>query len=123
MDRKRTDVESGRDRRKHTDGRARGSSEGRALTGEELESILLSDLEGLYQAEAAKLMRISRATYARLVFSARRKIAESLYRGCQVAVSGGMDGAIVEGLKCPIHRNRRRGGRLCLCGGEKKDGR
>lgn len=94
-----------------------------ALTGEELESILLSDLEGLYQAEAAKLMRISRATYARLVFSARRKIAESLYRGHPVVVSGKPDGAIVEGLKCPIHANRRRSGRLCLCKGEKNYGR
>lgn len=101
------------------EGESRGNS---TLTGEELESILLSDLEGLYQSEAAGMMKISRATYARLVFSARRKIAESLFRGDPVIAPGGAGGAILRGIKCPIHRRRGRGGRLCLCGGDKKNG-
>jgi len=86
------------------------------LTSNELESILLSDMEGLYQAEAAKMMHVSRATYARLVFSARRKIAESLFCGSPLLVASGGEAFSVKNVKCPIHKSRKRCGRLCLCG-------
>ena len=122
MDHPTTREPARKNRRKSAGGQAAEPPGNKELTGEELESILLSDLEGLYQSEAAEMMKLSRATYARLIFSARRKIAESLYRGGAVIVPGGACRTIVEGIKCPIHRRRGRGGRLCLCGGEKKNG-
>lgn len=51
------------------------------LRPDELESLRLADLEGLYQEEAAERMGISRPTFARLVETARRKVADALVNG------------------------------------------
>ena len=51
------------------------------LRPDELESLRLADLEGLYQEEAAERMGISRPTFARLVEAARRKVADALVNG------------------------------------------
>ena len=48
---------------------------------EELEAIRLADGEGLYQEQAARLMGISRQTFANILDSAHRKLAEALLRG------------------------------------------
>ncbi|MCU4163997.1 DUF134 domain-containing protein [Carboxylicivirga caseinilyticus] len=48
------------------------------LLYEEYEAIKLADYDLLNQLEASKLMGISRATFARIYESARRKIAEAL---------------------------------------------
>ena len=45
---------------------------------DEMEAIRLSDYEALYQQECADKMGISRATFSRLVESARKKIADAL---------------------------------------------
>lgn len=103
--------------------RGREYSHAGALTAEELRSIRLSDLEGLYQEEAARIMGISRATFARLVFSARRKIAASLCSGRPVEVPGMREESGPKAVRCPIHGGRKRGGRLCLCRGDRNDGR
>ena len=52
-----------------------------ALRPDELEALRLADLEGLYQADAAEKMDISRPTFARLVEAARRKVADALVNG------------------------------------------
>ncbi|MFA5203934.1 MAG: DUF134 domain-containing protein [Lentisphaeria bacterium] len=52
-----------------------------AVRPDELESLRLADLEGLYQEEAAARMGISRPTFARLIESARRKVADALVNG------------------------------------------
>jgi len=48
------------------------------LFEDEMEAIRLSDYEGLYQEECAKKMGVSRTTFARLITTARKKIADAL---------------------------------------------
>ena len=69
------------------------------MTLDEFEAIRLADLAGLYQAEAAAAMGISRPTFARLVKSARRKVAETLVHGKALHIEGGP--VAVEGRRCP----------------------
>jgi predicted DNA-binding protein (UPF0251 family) len=59
------------------------------LTVEELEAIRLKDLEGLEQEECAKQMGVSRATFQRILYSARSKVAEALVCGKAIRISGG----------------------------------
>jgi len=51
------------------------------LNYDEIEAIRLMDLENLYQAQAADMMEISRATFARIISNAREKIAFALING------------------------------------------
>lgn len=48
---------------------------------DEVEALRLADLNGQYQEAAADQMKISRATFARIVESARRKVADALVHG------------------------------------------
>jgi len=59
------------------------------VTLDELESLRLADLQGLYQEEAAQTMEISRPTFARIVESARRKVADALIHGKALRLEGG----------------------------------
>lgn len=61
------------------------------VTLDELESLRLADLEGLglYQEQAAETMKISRPTFARIVESARRKVADALIHGKALRLEGG----------------------------------
>ena len=59
------------------------------LTVDELEAIRLTDLEGLYQAEAAEKMSISRQTLGRILDSAHKKIATALVHGKALLIEGG----------------------------------
>jgi len=59
------------------------------LTLDEMEAVRLADLEGLYQEDAALRMGISRQTFANILASAHRKIAESLVRGRALRIEGG----------------------------------
>jgi predicted DNA-binding protein (UPF0251 family)/predicted Fe-Mo cluster-binding NifX family protein len=52
-----------------------------SLLPEEIESIYLMDLLNLYQEEAAQKMEVSRSTFARIIKSARQKIATSILNG------------------------------------------
>ncbi|MGD9555771.1 MAG: DUF134 domain-containing protein [Mangrovibacterium sp.] len=56
---------------------------------EEYESIRLSDFELMGQVEAAKVMEISRPTFARIYESARRKIAQAFVNGSPIVFEGG----------------------------------
>lgn len=51
------------------------------LSLDEVEALRLADLNGDYQEAAADQMKISRATFARIVESARRKVADALVHG------------------------------------------
>ncbi|NMB41118.1 MAG: DUF134 domain-containing protein [Firmicutes bacterium] len=73
---------------------------------EEIEAVRLADLEGLEQAAAAEKMNISRGTFQRIVYSARKKIAEALVYGKAIRIEGG--NYIFTGRK---HGRRFRGGR------------
>jgi predicted DNA-binding protein (UPF0251 family) len=60
------------------------------LSLDELEAIRLADLDGHYQDGAAKEMGVSRATFGRIVETARRKIAEALVQGKALKIGGGV---------------------------------
>ncbi len=56
---------------------------------DEFEAVRLADLEALYQEDGAERMKISRPTFARLVESGRRKIADALANGKAIRLEGG----------------------------------
>jgi uncharacterized protein len=59
------------------------------LTVEELEAIRLSDIDGLYQEDAAERMEVSRPTFQRVLRSARGKVARCLVKGKALEIEGG----------------------------------
>ncbi len=59
------------------------------LTLDEFEALRLSDLDGLYQEQAAAKMNVSRATFSRIVDEARRKTADALVHGKALRIEGG----------------------------------
>lgn len=82
------------------------------LTLDELEAVRLADLNGLYQEAAAEKMNISRSAFARILESARHKIADALIHGRLLRIEGG-----------PIHTNTKRAGICptdCPCKGRRR---
>lgn len=59
------------------------------LNCEELEAMRLKDLDGFDQAEAAQEMNVSRATFQRILGSARAKISDALVNGKAIRIQGG----------------------------------
>jgi len=53
---------------------------------DELEALRLCDLKNLDQVEAAKKMKISQSTLARILTSARKKTAEALIKGKAIKI-------------------------------------
>lgn len=66
---------------------------------EEYEALKLCDYEHLTQAEAAKLMNISRPTFTRIYESVRSKIAQAFIQGLPIIYEGG-DSLIAEWYTC-----------------------
>jgi predicted DNA-binding protein (UPF0251 family) len=60
------------------------------LTVDEFEAIRLADLEGLYQEESARKMEISRQTFANIINSAHKKIAEAIVKVKAIKIEGGV---------------------------------
>ena len=56
------------------------------LLSDELEAIKLHDVDGLAQIDAAKKMKISQPTFARLLGSANKKIAEAIIKGKAIRI-------------------------------------
>jgi predicted DNA-binding protein (UPF0251 family) len=72
------------------------------LSVDELEALRLADLEGLYQEDAAARMNVSRATFGRIVGSARRKVAEVLVGGHALRIEGGVvETPVSRTFSCP----------------------
>lgn len=63
--------------------------EGVHLTLDEFEAVRLACLEGLKQVDAAKLMKISRPTFSRILTSAQKKIADALVNIKAIRIEGG----------------------------------
>lgn len=61
------------------------------ITLEELESIRLSDVEGLSQAEVGMEMKISQSTVSRHLEEAHRKIAKALILGFAIRITNPSD--------------------------------
>ncbi|NTU93450.1 MAG: DUF134 domain-containing protein [Chlorobiaceae bacterium] len=78
------------------------------LSVDEIEAIRLADMLGLYQADAAEKMMVSRQTFGRIIQSARKKVAEALVEGKTICIEGGnIDHA------CPGHHTE--GENVCVC--------
>lgn len=67
------------------------------LGADELEALRLADCEGLYHEAAAGRMGVSRATFGRIVESARRKVAHALTHGKAICIVKGHPPASSEG--------------------------
>jgi predicted DNA-binding protein (UPF0251 family) len=74
------------------------------LSVEELEALRLAHVEGHYQKEASEHMKISRATFGRILESAHRKVARALVQGCALRIEGGAF-CLGEGQDC-VHCRR-----------------
>ena len=59
------------------------------LTVDECEALCFADRQGMYQADAAKKMRISRQTFGNIIESARKKVAEAILCGKALRIGGG----------------------------------
>ena len=59
------------------------------LTVDEFEAIRLKDYENLDQTAAAKKMNISQPTFARLLDTARKKVAQAIVGGKAIRIQGG----------------------------------
>jgi predicted DNA-binding protein (UPF0251 family) len=51
------------------------------LRADELEALKLYEVDGLEQTQAAEKMKISQPTFARILDSANKKVAEALVKG------------------------------------------
>lgn len=56
------------------------------LGADELEALKLYDVDGLEQTKAAHKMKISQPTFARILDSANKKVAEALIKGKAIRI-------------------------------------
>lgn len=56
------------------------------LLADEVESLKLDEIDDLEQVEAAKRMNISQPTFARILASAHKKIAEAVIKGKAIKI-------------------------------------
>lgn len=56
------------------------------INADEVEAIRLADLESFSHEDAASKMKISRATFGRIVHSARNKIANAILNGKAIKI-------------------------------------
>jgi predicted DNA-binding protein (UPF0251 family) len=63
--------------------------DGVAVTIDEFEALRLADLEGLTHAKAARLMKVSRPTFTRILSSAHQKVADGLVNIKAIRIEGG----------------------------------
>lgn len=66
------------------------------LYHDELEALRLYECDGLSQIDAAQSMRISQATFSRILERANKKVAAALVYGKAICIKG--DGAREDGL-------------------------
>lgn len=59
------------------------------LSLDEFEAVRLACLDGLKQEEAAKLMKVSRPTFSRIITAAHKKIADALVNIKAIMIEGG----------------------------------
>jgi uncharacterized protein len=59
------------------------------LTVDEFEALRLADLEALSHEQAAEKMKISRATFGRIIEKARQKTVDAIVNGKAILIEGG----------------------------------
>ena len=70
------------------------------LSIEEAEAIRLKDIEVLEQDDCARKMKVSRPTFARILLSARKGIADALLNGKAIRIEGGHYEMAVRRFRC-----------------------
>jgi predicted DNA-binding protein (UPF0251 family) len=70
------------------------------LSVEEAEAIRLKDIEELEQEDCAQRMNISRTTFARVLNSARHKMADALLNGKAIRIEGGNFQPVLQRFTC-----------------------
>lgn len=63
--------------------------QGVCLTIDEFEALRLADLEGLTHAKAARLMKVSRPTFTRILSAGHQKVADGLVNIKAIRIEGG----------------------------------
>ncbi len=79
-----------------------------SLSLDEIEAIRLADYEGYYHEDAAKKMKVSRATFGRILNEARRKVAEAVVNGKALRIETNRDGAGLLRVAKNTGRNKNR---------------
>lgn len=72
------------------------------LSLDQLEAFRLADYEGLEQAEGAKIMKISRPSFGRILGRARHVIADGIVNGKIIRIQGGHVQYAIKPTKLPI---------------------
>jgi len=72
-----------------------------SLSPDELDAIRLADFDGLYQADAAEKMDISRQTFGNIISSAHKKVADALLNGKAICIEGNYEKILLERFECP----------------------
>ena len=76
------------------------------LSIDELESIRLCDLEEISQDSAASRMGVPRGTFQRILYSARKSVADALCNGKGILIEGGNYELVEECCKCQTSCSR-----------------
>ena len=93
------------------------------LTFDEVEAIRLADMEGMYQADAAEKMGVSRQTFGRIIESVHKKTAEALVLGKALKIEGGQFQIISKSNTENVLRTEQAGRGQGRCGGGRGGGR
>ncbi len=67
---------------------------------DESEALRLSDVEDLDQETAAKRMEVSRATFQRILSSARQKVSRAIWEGKALEIEGGPYRLAKRSMRC-----------------------
>lgn len=70
------------------------------LSLDETEALRLADGEGQYQVQAAASMKVSRATFGRILAAARSKVADALLNGKAMVFEPGKGVHRIEAVNC-----------------------
>ncbi|MBO8434942.1 MAG: DUF134 domain-containing protein [Tyzzerella sp.] len=73
------------------------------LTVEETEALRLADFEELEQSDCANIMNISRGTFQRILYNARKKTAMAITQGKGIKIDGG--NYMVSDRKCNCEKD------------------
>lgn len=68
------------------EGSPKGNLPGVTLQTDEFEALKLHDVDGLNQEAAAKKMKVSQPTFARILASVHKKVAEAIVGGKEIKI-------------------------------------
>lgn len=66
---------------------------------DEFEALRLADLDGLYQEEASRKMKVSRGTFGNILGRAHKKVADAIVNGKAIRIEGGIYTTKIKSVK------------------------